>query len=136
MFIAEVTPGSVAEKARGIRRGDQIIAINGMDVTMLGQESAAYLVKVLISKHPRNNNFKLIRFACRGLLLPEIEGEILANHQIHKVLIPSQFEFHPKILQIAYQNPIFDTNLSVRPLQYTLPIIKYNMPISYLPPLY
>ena len=46
--MTEVTPGGVAEQEVTIRRGDQILAINGRDIKISGQEVAAELVKVSV----------------------------------------------------------------------------------------
>ena len=46
VFVTEVTPGGVADREGSIKRGDQILAINGKDIKIAGQEVAAQLVKV------------------------------------------------------------------------------------------
>ncbi|XP_031564255.1 harmonin-like [Actinia tenebrosa] len=64
LFVIAVTPGSISDKA-GIRVGDEIVSVNGKDITKWSYSEAVYLLKSfqelqLILRHSKRVE-KLVR---------------------------------------------------------------------------
>jgi len=46
VFVSDLVSGGAAEREGTIRKGDQILSVNGVDLRMAGQDIAAQVLKV------------------------------------------------------------------------------------------
>lgn len=76
VFISQITPGGVADKHGGLRKGDQLVSINGINVEQADHKAAVELIKeamhrvVLVVKYMPG-------------LLNEIESSYIISQQQH-----------------------------------------------------
>lgn len=74
VFISQITPGGVADKHGGLRRGDQLISINGMNV-----ENADHIKAVELLKAAKGRVTLVLKYM--PTLLSHIEASYAAKHQ-------------------------------------------------------
>lgn len=83
VFISQITPGGVADKHGGLRRGDQLISINGMNV-----ENADHIKAVELLKAAKGRVTLMLRYM--PTLLSQIEASYEAKKRRHQQPAPPQ----------------------------------------------
>lgn len=71
VFISQIIPGGVADKHGGLRKGDQIVSVNGIEI---GQANHTYAVELL--KDAKNTVVLVVKY------MPGLLNEIESSYQL------------------------------------------------------
>lgn len=76
VFISQITPGGIADKHGGLRKGDQLVSINGVNV-----EQADHKVAVELIKEAKHSVVLVVKYMPGSL--NEVESSYIINQQQH-----------------------------------------------------